>query len=179
MEKKSIRVNRTNNGTPSLWENYREFENVKRSVTVFDNNGDRLEHIFTKYDNSALVPIREGYYILKKFLTQTNCISVEDSELEILNDKIVIKDNDTGSFSPYLNSDISEFPNFIDYDNGDYRFTLNSDVVATGDIVKLKYNKRLDFEYIYDIMLFIRRGEIWLISCIRRKSISVLEIAPR
>jgi cytolysin (calcineurin-like family phosphatase) len=67
MEKKSIRVNRTNNGTPSLWENYREFENVKRSVTVFDNNGDRLEHIFTKYDNSALVPIREGYYILKIF----------------------------------------------------------------------------------------------------------------
>ena len=42
MQKKSIRVNRTNNGTPSLWENYREFENVKRSVTVFDNNGEEI-----------------------------------------------------------------------------------------------------------------------------------------
>jgi hypothetical protein len=67
MEQKSIRINRTNNGTPSLWESYREFESVKRSVNVFNEFGERLECIFSKYDNSCLVPIREGYYILKIF----------------------------------------------------------------------------------------------------------------
>lgn len=59
-------------------------DTVSANLTT-DINNKKEKSIFAKTD--------KGYYILKKFLTQTNCISVEDSELEILNDKIVIKDN--------------------------------------------------------------------------------------
>ena len=54
--------------------------------------------------------------------------------------KIVIADDEYGNFSPYKNPSITNFSNFIDYDTGEFRFTLN-DVLAS-DIITVNYNIR-------------------------------------
>lgn len=112
------------NATKASVEIPRAREIKDESIGVVDNTN---KYIYTATLNNRPVP---------------GTVEIVIYDPDDTTNKIVIKDNDTGVFSPYLNSDISEFPNFVDYDNGDYRFTLNPDVVSTGDIVKLKYNKR-------------------------------------
>jgi hypothetical protein len=51
-----------------------------------------------------------------------------------------VRDDGHGSFSPALNPNISLYPNFIDYDTGEYRFTLDESVVTDGSEVSIKYN---------------------------------------
>jgi phage tail sheath protein FI len=53
---------------------------------------------------------------------------------------VIINDDGNGVFSPYTNSAISQYPDFIDYDTGEFRFTL-----AAGDpseVVSIRYNYR-------------------------------------
>lgn len=54
--------------------------------------------------------------------------------------KIVITDDEAGNFSPYTNLSVSNFSNFIDYDTGEYRFTLNS--VQANDTISIVYNTK-------------------------------------
>jgi len=53
----------------------------------------------------------------------------------------VIRDNGNGSFPATINQNISSYPNFIDYDTGEYRFTLTA--ANTGAEVALKYNTQI------------------------------------
>lgn len=54
--------------------------------------------------------------------------------------KVLIQDDEYGNFSPYSNLSITNFPNFIDYDTGEFRFTLNS--VTAGDTISMVYNTK-------------------------------------
>lgn len=54
--------------------------------------------------------------------------------------KIVINDDETGNFSPYENLSVTNFSSFIDYDTGEYRFTINS--VQSNDTVSIVYNTK-------------------------------------
>ena len=51
-----------------------------------------------------------------------------------------IVDSVNGVFSPVTNANIAEYPNFIDYDTGSFRFTLDN-VVPTNEI-SIQYNYR-------------------------------------
>lgn len=54
--------------------------------------------------------------------------------------KVIIQDDESGNFSPYSNLSITNFPNFIDYDTGDFRFTLDS--VVANDTISIVYNTK-------------------------------------
>ena len=54
--------------------------------------------------------------------------------------KVIIQDDESGNFSPYSNLSITNFPNFIDYDTGDFRFTLDS--VVANDTISVVYNTK-------------------------------------
>jgi len=51
----------------------------------------------------------------------------------------IINDDGNGSFPLTLNPNISQYSNFIDYDTGEYRFTLTSEP-ETGSEISIKYN---------------------------------------
>ena len=59
---------------------------------------------------------------------------------EDTSNKIIIQDDEYGNFSPYTNLSITNFPNFIDYDTGEFRFTLDS--VAANDTISVVYNTK-------------------------------------
>lgn len=51
----------------------------------------------------------------------------------------IINDDGNGSFPLTLNPNISQYSNFIDYDTGEYRFTLATEPVS-GSEISIKYN---------------------------------------
>ena len=53
--------------------------------------------IKTKKEKSIFAKTTKGYYILRKYLNQPGYIETDDSEPEIVNDKIVVKENHTNS----------------------------------------------------------------------------------
>lgn len=67
----------------------------------------------------------------------SNYITVSDSN----------NSDGTGTFSPYTNNAITNYPNFIDYDTGEYRFTIDEKILTTLDststkTVSVTYNKK-------------------------------------
>lgn len=56
--------------------------------------------------------------------------------------------NGSGTFSPSINTSITDYPNFIDYDTGEYRFTISNEALSalspdTSKTVSLRYNQRV------------------------------------
>ena len=49
--------------------------------------------INTNKENSIFAKVAKGYYILRKFLSETENTITDDNEPQIVNDKIVSKDN--------------------------------------------------------------------------------------
>ncbi len=60
-------------------------DTVSANLTT-DINTNKEKSIFAKVD-------KKGYYILRKFLTETDGSLIDESEPQIINDKIVTKDN--------------------------------------------------------------------------------------
>jgi len=89
------------------------------------NSGDGKAYIYSATLNNEPIP-------------GTVKITVEDPNDSTK--KYFILDDGNGNFSPVTNFNISEYPNFIDYDTGTFRFTLDS-VVPT-DEVSIRYNYR-------------------------------------
>lgn len=59
-------------------------DTVSANITT-DLNANKDKSIFTR--------VAKGYYILRKFLSESNNSIIDDSELQIINDKVVIIDN--------------------------------------------------------------------------------------
>lgn len=95
-----------------------------------------------------------GKYIYKAELNSTpvpGTVEVKVTSASDADNYIVISDTDngngTGSFSPYTNSSITNSTNFIDYDTGEFRFTLTQEafdaLMATSTkTVTMKYNEK-------------------------------------
>lgn len=84
-----------------------------------------------------------GTYILSGTLNSSPVPGTLEIKVVDPNDAtnyILIRDDGNGAFSEYQNSGIFAHPSYIDYDTGEYRFTLNS--VEENDIVTLRYNYR-------------------------------------
>ena len=106
---------------------------TEEKISVADDSGT---YIFSGTLNSKPVP---------------GTIEIKVADPNNANNFILINDtastNDTGTFSPYLNTSITAYPNFIDYDTGDYRFTVSRECIAalapdTSKTVSLKYNQK-------------------------------------
>ena len=69
---KTIKIARTKNGSPSLWESFVEFDNMKRATIIVDKNGIIKNSIFVKKGSKqSLVPVKENDYIIKVFNDDT------------------------------------------------------------------------------------------------------------
>jgi len=98
----------------------RAYEISNELLATADNTG---KYIFTGTLASSPVP---------------GTVEITISDPNDATNNIVIHDDLNGDFSAYLNSGISAYPNFIDYDTGEYRFTLSS--VSPSDVIELRYN---------------------------------------
>lgn len=69
IEPKTIKIARTKNGSPCLWESYTEFDDVKRSTVIVCKDGKTKNSIFMRKSGpkQSLVPIDEGDFIVKVF----------------------------------------------------------------------------------------------------------------
>jgi hypothetical protein len=72
--------------------------------------------INTKKEKSIFAKTDKGFYILRKFLNQTDENSVNDNELEIIGDKIVIRDNHKiiNAFGIYWNRNLVHWKSLPD-----------------------------------------------------------------
>ncbi len=106
---------------------------VKASVEIPRANEIKDELIANVDDTGAYI-----------FNATLNSVPVPGTvEIKIVNpddptNYIIINDDDTGTISPYTNNAITQYPNFIDYDTGEFRFTLADG--NPSDIVSIRYN---------------------------------------
>lgn len=69
IEPKKIKIARTKNGSPCLWESYTEFDNLKRGTVIINELGELKPSIFARKSGpkQSLVPIIEGDFVIKVF----------------------------------------------------------------------------------------------------------------
>lgn len=67
--KKTVKVARTRNGVPCLWESLIDFEDLKRATIIWGKDGKPKKAVYlNEYrDKQALVPIEVGDFISKAF----------------------------------------------------------------------------------------------------------------
>jgi len=82
-------------------------DTVSANLTT-DINTNKEKSIFAKVD--------KGYYILRKFLIETDGTSIDESEPQIINDKIVVKDNHkiVNAFGIYWNRNLVHWKSIPD-----------------------------------------------------------------
>lgn len=92
------------------------------------------DELLTTVDNT-------GQYIFSGTLNTVSVAGTVEIKIVDPNDPsnvIILSDSNDGTFSPYENKSISSYPNMIDYDTGDFRFTVST--VTEGHEVAIKYN---------------------------------------
>jgi len=69
IKEKKIKIARTRNGTPCLWESLMSFSDLKRATVIYGKNKVAKNAVFVNQerDKQALVPIQIGDYISKAF----------------------------------------------------------------------------------------------------------------
>ena len=113
---------------------------ISKGVSVVDEKigtiDDTGKYIFSAELNNQPVP---GTLEIKigDPNNSNNYVTIFDSNLG----------TNVGSFSSYVNSAITEYPNFIDYDTGEYRFTISDEAIAaltptSSKTVSLRYNQK-------------------------------------
>ena len=72
IKEKKVRIARTRNGIPCLWESLTNFSNLRRATAIFgrDRKPKKAVFISQKKEKQALVPIHVGDYISKAFEDQ-------------------------------------------------------------------------------------------------------------
>jgi hypothetical protein len=69
IKEKRIKIARTRNGIPCLWESIVSFSDLKRATVIYDKDKSAKYAVFINQDREkqALVPIKKGDYISKAF----------------------------------------------------------------------------------------------------------------
>lgn len=69
IKEKKIKIARTRNGVPCLWESLTSFSDLKRATVIYGKNKEIKNAVFVNEskDKQALVPIQLGDYISKAF----------------------------------------------------------------------------------------------------------------
>lgn len=69
VKEKKIKIARTRNGVPCLWESLVNFSDLKRATVIYGKNMESKTAVFVNEnkDKQALVPIQSGDYISKAF----------------------------------------------------------------------------------------------------------------
>ena len=69
VKEKKIKIARTRNGVPCLWESLVNFSDLKRATIIYGKNMESKTAVFVNEnkDKQALVPIQSGDYISKAF----------------------------------------------------------------------------------------------------------------
>jgi hypothetical protein len=72
IKQKKVRIARTRNGIPCLWESLTNFSNLRRATAIFGKDRKPKKAVFINYEKEkqALVPIHVGDYISKAFEDQ-------------------------------------------------------------------------------------------------------------
>jgi hypothetical protein len=69
IKEKKIKIARTRNGVPCLWESLMNFADLRRATVIYSKNKEAKNAVFVNQerDKQALVPIQTGDYISKAF----------------------------------------------------------------------------------------------------------------
>jgi hypothetical protein len=69
IKEKKIKIARTRNGVPCLWESLMSFSDLKRATVIYGKDKEIKSAVFVNQDREkqALVPIQTGDYISKAF----------------------------------------------------------------------------------------------------------------
>jgi hypothetical protein len=69
IKEKKIKIARTRNGVPCLWESLMSFSDLKRATVIYGKDKETKNAVFVNQDREkqALVPIQTGDYISKAF----------------------------------------------------------------------------------------------------------------
>jgi phage tail sheath protein FI len=118
----------------SLWFSRLVGPNAKKASVEIPKANQITDELLATVDNT-------GKYIFNATLNNAPVAGTVEIKIADPNDSsnfVVIKDDGNGNFSAITNSSITQYPNFIDYDTGEFRFTLSS--VNPGDEVAIRYN---------------------------------------
>jgi hypothetical protein len=69
IKEKKIKIARTRNGVPCLWESLMSFSDLKRATVIYGKDKEAKSAVFVNQEREkqALVPIQTGDYISKAF----------------------------------------------------------------------------------------------------------------
>lgn len=126
---------------------YLEFGSALWFRRLTGSNSTRSSAVIPKaleiYDENVTVADNTGSYIFSgklNYQAVPGTVEIVIANPEDPSNSIIIQDDESGNFSPYTNLSISNFPNYIDYDSGDFRFTI--DEVAEKDSISVVYNTK-------------------------------------
>ena len=69
VKEKKVKIARTRNGIPCLWESYIVFADLRRATAIFgkDRKSKTAVYVNKEKDKQALIPVQEGDFISKAF----------------------------------------------------------------------------------------------------------------